>query len=1023
MGDDQPWRTIPACGDCPSYKTYTGPINKPELDTRDYRILELPNKLQAVLVHDATADKAAACVHVATGHLLDPGSTPFPGEADFLSFISSNGGSRNATTAADWQDYWFSINPAQLSGGLARLAAFFHSPLFTASLTSREMYAVDSENKRNLQNDSRRAFQIDKALSVPGHPWTKFGTGNVASLTEAAKKKLKADGIHVADGEKPDGDGGPVGREVRRRLIEWWEREYCAGRMALAVVGKESIEELTKLVVPLFSPIPNRGLDPRPAFKEPIWGDEHKGTIVFVKTVKDFREFEVTWHIPQQPPLFQTRPASCITHLLGHEGPGSIYAYLKKKGWLLSLSASTSSRNRTRQTLSIEGRLTREGYLHYKEVLLAVFNYMSMVRAFVLERYHFEEMAQMSSISFRFREKSQPHVYAKALGMDMLEPYPLQELLSRGALNREWDEPAVRELLELLRPELGRVFLLAKDHDDAVVDTKAEWDKEKWYGTEYHVDRLDRELLQKVRSGSLDAIMIIDIWVKANDPNDNNELFLPPPNPFIPENLSVNKQPIATPAKAPTVLRETDSSILWYKKDDQFWVPKARFIVNVLSPLAYVTPRNAVMNRLLVELLNDALAEMTYHASLAGLDYSVASQTTGLYISFGGYNDKLSILVKTVVEKLKNFSIDQARLEVMTEKLSQSLENFYLGQPSNLADYFTSYLLSPVSWSPRERLAEIPFITATDIDQYRKEFLSKIYLQGLITGNVEAEEGIQVLDQVESTLGARSLSLSERPLDRSLLLPQGSNIITLRRHDNPKETNSALTYYCQFGDLSDSRLRAILKLIVHILKEPVFSQLRTVEQLGYVVSSAMWASVGSMGFGFNLQSLKAPSYLEERVDSFITSYRNTLANMSDEDLQAKKEALVLKLLETPKNLGEETRWFWYYIDQGYDDFLRDDTDAATIQTLQHSDILDAYDTYLMPTSPVRKKLSTHLVSQQLDESTQIIPQGTVVVRDEDEVLFKRSLNWSSAATPVPRAEGGLLNPDEVTKGAETQSRL
>lgn len=153
-------------------------------------------------------------------------------------YISSNGGSRNATTAADWQDYWFSINPPQLAGGLARLAAFFHSPLFTASLTSREMYAVDSENKRNLQNDSRRAFQIEKSLSVPGHPWTKFGTGNVESLTEAAKKKLAAEGAHVVDGEKPDGDGGPVGREVRRRLIEWWEREYCAGRMALAVVGK-----------------------------------------------------------------------------------------------------------------------------------------------------------------------------------------------------------------------------------------------------------------------------------------------------------------------------------------------------------------------------------------------------------------------------------------------------------------------------------------------------------------------------------------------------------------------------------------------------------------------------------------------------------------------------------------------------------------------------------------------------------------------------------------------------------------
>lgn len=99
------------------------------------------------------------------------------------------------------------------------------------------MYAVDSENKRNLQNDDRRIYQIDKTLSLPGHPWRKFGTGNVDSLTEAAKKKLEEEGIENKT-DKPDGDGGPVGREVRRRLLEWWEQQYCASRMSLAVIGK-----------------------------------------------------------------------------------------------------------------------------------------------------------------------------------------------------------------------------------------------------------------------------------------------------------------------------------------------------------------------------------------------------------------------------------------------------------------------------------------------------------------------------------------------------------------------------------------------------------------------------------------------------------------------------------------------------------------------------------------------------------------------------------------------------------------
>ncbi len=96
------------------------------------------------------------------------------------------------------------------------------------------MNAVDSENKRNLQNDARRIQQLAKSLSRSGHPWTKFGTGNLKSLTEAAKKKLTGEGEPT---EAEDRDGGPVGRAVRHTLLKWWEENYCAGRMALCVLG------------------------------------------------------------------------------------------------------------------------------------------------------------------------------------------------------------------------------------------------------------------------------------------------------------------------------------------------------------------------------------------------------------------------------------------------------------------------------------------------------------------------------------------------------------------------------------------------------------------------------------------------------------------------------------------------------------------------------------------------------------------------------------------------------------------
>jgi len=63
------WKTV----DGPvSYRVFTKPLVKSEQDDRDYRVIQLENGLQATLVHDAKADKAAASLDVAVGHLHDP---------------------------------------------------------------------------------------------------------------------------------------------------------------------------------------------------------------------------------------------------------------------------------------------------------------------------------------------------------------------------------------------------------------------------------------------------------------------------------------------------------------------------------------------------------------------------------------------------------------------------------------------------------------------------------------------------------------------------------------------------------------------------------------------------------------------------------------------------------------------------------------------------------------------------------------------------------------------------------------
>lgn len=55
-----------------SAERLTEGLEKPLLDDRSYRVIQLPNKLEALLVHDAETDKAAAAMDVNVGSFSDP---------------------------------------------------------------------------------------------------------------------------------------------------------------------------------------------------------------------------------------------------------------------------------------------------------------------------------------------------------------------------------------------------------------------------------------------------------------------------------------------------------------------------------------------------------------------------------------------------------------------------------------------------------------------------------------------------------------------------------------------------------------------------------------------------------------------------------------------------------------------------------------------------------------------------------------------------------------------------------------
>ncbi|KAI1610748.1 insulysin [Exophiala viscosa] len=951
-------------------------LEKPDLDDRQYRVIELPNKLEALLVHDAQTDKASASLNVNVGnfcdeedmpgmahaveHLLFMGTEKYPIENEYSSYLSSNSGHSNAYTAATQTNYFFECAASHesnddashaavngtaqtavngtargpLYGALDRFAQFFVKPLFLENTLDRELRAVDSENKKNLQSDAWRLSQLVKSLSNPHHPYNHFSTGNLQTLRDEPEKR---------------------GVKIRDEFIRFYEQHYSANQMKLVVLGRESLDELQTWVEELFSEVQNKDLPENRWDGVDVLTKDQLSTEILAKPVMESRSLEISFPWEDEEDMYETQPARYISHLIGHEGPGSILAYLKESGLGQTLSAGYHPVCPGSAFFEIEIGLTPKGLKDYHEVVKVVFQYIGMMKANPPVEWMHQEMKNMAEVDFRFRQKSPASRFTSGTSSVMQKNLPRNWLLSGTSKFRKFDAKAITQAMQYLREDNFRLMLVSQEYPGT-------WDqKEKWYGTDYKVEKIPTDVLSEIRQA-------LSSRTQATE-----ELHLPHKNEFIPTKLDVEKLDIKEPAKTPKLLRNDDQVRLWWKKDDTFWVPKANLNIKLRNAVTHTTPANFVKTCLFAELVKDNLSSYSYDAEISGLAYNIAPNPLGMDLSIRGYNDKMAVLLEKILFTIRDMEINPERFDVIKERLARNYKNWYFQQPYYQIGDYTRWLLNEKGWMTGSYAAELPHTTAEDIKAFARQLLQQAHIEVIAHGNLYKEDAKKIANLVESTLKPRILPASEWQLRRNMIIPKGSNFVYKHPLGDPENINHAIEYYLEVGHVMDVSLRAKLQLFAQMTDEPAFDQLRTKEQLGYVVWSGVRPSSVTMGYRVLIQSEQDPEYLETRINAFLLKFKQDLETMSDEDFEGHKRSLVNKRLEKLKNLDSETNRLLSYIGSEYMNFYQVDRDVAAIRHLTKADIKEFYAQYIDPESSSRAKLSIHLEAQASAPVVEVSP--------------------------------------------------
>ncbi|KAF3920124.1 Nardilysin [Arthrobotrys entomopaga] len=922
----------------------TDNLEKPLLDNRAYRVIQLPNKVEVLLVHDDTTDKSSAALDVRVGsmcdddelpgqahaveHVLFMGTKKYPGENDYMSFLANHAGSSNAYTSALSTNYYFEVSHKYIYDALDRFSQFFIAPLFDPNGLDRELNAVDSEHKKNLQQDNYRSYQLGKFLSNPDHPYSKFTTGNLETLRDG-----------------PRGNGV----DVRDRFIKFHERYYSGNLMKLCILGRESLDEMEKWVVELFSDIKNKDL-PTPTFQGSPLTETELGTQYYMKPVMETRAVTYTFPYLDENPYYEAQPSRYIGHLIGHEGPGSILSVLKEAGIATSLSAGHMRICNDTGMYVVNIRLTVNGLKKIPEITALLFSYIHILNTTPPQEWVVKELQAMAEVEFRYKQKSTNAAnFVSEMASTMQNAMPREYLLSEHKI-RKFDADLIKRGLSYLRPDNFRLAITTPDLPEGT-----NWEsKERWYGVDYTLQKIPKEVL--------------DLATKAYNGGDaptfvvpggqQNSLHLPQRNPFIPSNFDVVRKEVEHPLKVPQLLRNTPESRIWFKKDDTFWAPKANIYFTLRTPKTYSTPRDYALARFFCELVKDTLHEYYYDAELAGLEYSLSPNMLGFDLEIGGYNDKMVVLLTKVLEAMRDLKPKEGRFEVIKERLVRAYRNWELGTPYQMVPEFTRHLLAEKKWLNEEVLAELEFLGGVDevLEWWRG--VKSLSVEGLIHGNLYKEDALTMTDLITRILKPQPLPTSQWFIRRCVLLQPGTELIYERDLRDPNNVNNAVEYMLHLGTIEDRNMKARLLLWAQISQERAFDTLRTKEQLGYVVFSGSLMQATTMGYRVLVQSERSCAYLEERIEAFL----NLDWKMDEEAFDKHKQSVLNRLQESLKNLNQESNRLWWHVASEAYDFLQVDEDAKIVKGLTRDDMMEFYETYVKPGSKTRMKLSVHLKS-------------------------------------------------------------
>lgn len=843
-------------------------INKSINDPRDYFWTELDNKLKVIIIEDKGASMCSALLNINVGsvheeieglahfleHMVFMGSSKYPDESNFMDYVSKNGGMTNAMTSDSDTTYYFTISDNKFLSILDMFSWFFIDPLLKKDGVEREVNAVDSESKKNLLDDGWIFYEVFKKIMSDVHPINHYTCGDNDTLK---------------------------GDDLRDKVKDFFDKFYSSNLMYLIIFKNDKInlETLLTQINDTFGKIKNHN----------VKLDKNYGNILEPFNIikynpnKSFEKLYICTQIPTYKD-YKNSPSHLLSHILLSKVDNSLYKIYYDKFQILDVDFNEiySYDDFTVYTfeISLKNKEDKTSYTddEISEIVKIFFDYINSIYSSNLREiydklkiknkrnFDIPLNSNYTDTMFYFHEKLSKNI----------DPTNLLDYI----LNKSDYEKLEKDIHEFINQyNKSNTSIIYSSNNLSIKNPL----KIKRFETKYIIERFKPYELK------------------------TNKYEIIKPNKYISDKIELIDGEDYFPIKNPETIQE-DKYTLIYNFNSSFKSPyvytyiyielqEITYHVDILTKcLLYIHTIQSNNNNIISE-LNAASYNIIFNLNMNVLFILIVSDNTNIdeiYSVFNKiFNDESDSNFYTTYNRLyreyKSFKKEKPMVKI--EKLINKIL---------LKNYFTPYeLLSSLKNK----------FNFNECKETFKQNLNRANTKIFISGNIEKNKAINMSMKLFNYLNIKE---NVKLLDNNINKVKVPFIQKYKNKSGDEQNNMfSIIYrfvYLEKGKKDWEKYVSFVGILEAISSSLYFNVLRTIEQLGYIVTSRI-VKLGNnnysiFGIKFLVQSYKKDSeYIYNRTLNFVNNeLKNFIDKLTKEEFNEYREGEIAGLSDNFPNI-------------------------------------------------------------------------------------------------------------------------